>query len=163
MTELHPFVRRLYRLAEDEDRAALAELRRGFLNPLAPLPYVVPYLRRDATRWEEEALSLVGGLFAIHRKPGRLSLASALAIVARESESVALRFRALLDSAPEDLGVHLRHAVSLVASRDLGVDYDDLLKTVRGWPHEDRWAQRAWARDFWDAQDEGTDTEETTP
>lgn len=162
MKEQHPFISRLYELSDREDRAALAELRRGFINPLAPLPFVAPFLRRDAPRWEEEALSLVGALFALHPMRGNLSLASAMRILSERSDSVALRFRALLDSEPEDLATHLRHAVSMIGSRDLGIDYDDLLRKVRGWGHEERWAQRGWARDFWGAQERANEREEGT-
>jgi CRISPR system Cascade subunit CasB len=147
--ETHPFVQRLYDLAARKDRAALAELRRSFSNPLAALPYVVPFLAKDATRRDEAALSLVAGLFALHPEPGSLSLAKALSILAKDSDSVALRFRALLDADAEDLPTHLRHAVSLVRSRDLAIDYDDLLAAVRWWGSENKNRQRAWARDFW--------------
>jgi CRISPR system Cascade subunit CasB len=159
--ECHPFVQHLYDLAAREDRAALAELRRGFSNPLAALPYVVPFLRKDASRREEEALSLVASLFALYPTPGHMSLAKALALCAKESDSIELRFRALLDSDPEDLPTHLRHAVSLVRSKDLAVDYDDLLRAIRWWNREDKDRQRAWARDYWgttDATNEETAT-----
>jgi CRISPR system Cascade subunit CasB len=147
--ETHPFIQRLYDLAAREDRAALAELRRSFSNPLAALPYVVPFLPKDAPRREETALSLVAGLFALHPERGHVSLAKALSIIAKDSESVALRFRALLNADAEDLPTHLRHAVSLVRSRDLAIDYDDLLAAVRWWGSESKNRQRAWARDFW--------------
>jgi len=158
--EHHPFVKYLYELATREDRAALAELRRSFANPIAALPYVVPFLRRDASRREEDALVLVASLFALHPTPGQLSLAKALALCSKDSESVELRFRGLLDSDAEDLPTHLRHAISLVRSKDMAIDYDDLLRAIRWWSREDKDRQRAWARDFWGTT-EATTTEET--
>lgn len=149
MRETHPFVQRLYDLAAREDRGALAELRRSFSNPLAALPYVVPFLPKDASRREEEALSLVAGLFALYPERGHMSLAKAMSIIAKDSDSVALRFRALLDADAEDLPTHLRHAVTLAKSRDLAIDYEDLLTAVRWWGSENKNRQRAWARDFW--------------
>jgi CRISPR system Cascade subunit CasB len=62
---------------------------------------------------------------------------------------VQLRFRALLDADPEDLPNHLRHAVTLVRSRDLAIDYDELLQAVRWWGSENKNRQRRWAREFW--------------
>ena len=55
----HPFVQRLYDLAARQDRGALAELRRSLSNPLAALPYVAPFLARDARRQEEATLVLI--------------------------------------------------------------------------------------------------------
>jgi CRISPR system Cascade subunit CasB len=156
--DVHPFIQRLYDLAEHDNRAALAELRRSFATPLSAMPYVVPFLRADATRREEDALVLVAGLFALHPSKGTLSLARALAIVARTSDSVALRFRALLDADIEDLAHHLRHAVTLVRSHELAVDFDDLLNTVRWWDGEDKNRQRAWARDFWGTPETNEET-----
>jgi len=156
MKEVHPLVQFLYGLADRDDRAALAELRRSFAKPTAALPYVVPYLRRDASLWEEHALTLVAGLFALHPSQGRQSLATALHKLANESDSVALRFRALLDADAEDLDVHLRHAVSLVRSKDEAIDFDDLARAVLSWRRDDKRAQRAWARDFWGRADHET-------
>jgi CRISPR system Cascade subunit CasB len=145
----HPFVSRLYELAARDDRAALAELRRGFQNPIATMPYVVPFLRREATRREQDALALVASLFALHPEHGDASLATALARIARDSDSVGLRFRALLNADAEDLPIHLRHAVTLARSHDIPLDYDDLLRTLLWWGSESKDRQRAWARDFW--------------
>ena len=157
MTDLHPFVRSLYGLAEREDRAALAKLRRSLVQPLAAMPYVAPYLRREATANEERAYSLVAGLFAIHPTAGHQTLAVALRMLSDRSDSVALRFRALLDAASDDVGDHLRHAVSLVRGADIAIDFNDLFWTVLTWNREDQRAQRAWARQFW-AATEAPDT-----
>ena len=112
-----PVVDQLERLARDQDRATLAQLR-GSLQEgraLDGLRVVLPFIKRGgpgATRAEDDAL-LLAGLFALHPESGSLSLASALRIVARDSDSVELRFRALLgaclfytpDAAPEKRGV----------------------------------------------------------
>jgi CRISPR type I-E-associated protein CasB/Cse2 len=155
----HPFIRSLYELARREDRAALAELRRSFASPLAAMPYVVPYLGKDGGERDERALALVGGLFALHPSAGSRSLADALRAIAATSDSVALRFRALLDAAAEDLPVHLRHAVALARSHEIPLDYDDLLLTVRFWGDPDKRRQRAWARDFWATRQDESDSE----
>lgn len=155
----HPFVRSLVALVKRDDRAVLAELRRSLQQPLAAMPYVAPFLHDDDRR-EENAFILVAGLFALHPVHGTKSLATQLARVAEKSDSVALRFRALLDSEPEDLGVHLRHAVSLARANELPIDYDDLLGAVRWWGHETKWKQRAWARDFFTPRHADEDEQE---
>lgn len=149
MKETHPFVAYLYGLAERGDRGALAELRRGFLSELAVLPHVVRFLSPDASARNESTLSLVAKLFSLHPEKGERTLASALRTIAQSSDSIDLRFRALLDCDREDLAVHLRHAVSLARAHALAIDWNDLLKTVRGWRAESHWAQRRWAREFW--------------
>jgi CRISPR type I-E-associated protein CasB/Cse2 len=165
MTDPHPFIRRLYALAQDDDRAALAQLRRGFTHPLAAMPYVARFLRPDASRRDEQALLLVGALFGLHPTLGGTSLATALRRLSDQNDSIALRFRALLDADLDDLPTHLRHAISLARSHDLPIDYDDLLRAVRSWSREDKSAQRAWARHFWGAAPSGdtTTTETETP
>jgi CRISPR type I-E-associated protein CasB/Cse2 len=153
----HPFIRSLYALAQRKDRAALAELRRSVTSPLSAMPYVVPFLAKDASDRDERAFALVGALFALHPEPGSSTLADALRRLAEKSESVALRFRALLDAEPEDLPVHLRHAVALARSQEIPLDYDDLLRAVRFWGDPDKPRQRAWARDFFAPRHEDSD------
>lgn len=158
-----PLVTHLLNLAEREDRGALAALR-GALRPgkeLDALRIVGPFLRtqgRDgqplsasARRRDEDDAMLLASLFALNPQRGSLSLASALLAVWRDSgsDSVEGRFRALLSASRGDLTPHLRHAVSLVASKGLSLDWDDLYRTLQRWDHEDERARRAWARDFW--------------
>src|ERR1035437_1147702 len=63
----------LARLAERDDRGALAALRRGLGKEPgeAPemFPYVVPWLPRQASIWAEQAYYLVASLFGLHSKP----------------------------------------------------------------------------------------------
>jgi CRISPR type I-E-associated protein CasB/Cse2 len=161
--EDHPFVRSLYELARRGDRAALAALRRGLTQPLAAMPYVVPYLSKEASERDERALVLVGGLFALHPAAGERTLAGALRALAEQSDSVALRFRALLDCDAEDLAVHLRHAVALARSQDLPIDWNDLYRAARSWGDPKKRAQRAWARDFWAPPGDPSRAKDTTP
>lgn len=149
MNETHPFVESLYALAKRQDRAALAELRRSITAPMAAMRYVVPFLRKDASEREHRALLLVGQLFALHPAPGNRSLAGAMRMLSEQSDSVQLRFRALLDSDGEDLPVHLRHAISLARGKEIAIDYDNLLVTILNWDKANKRAQRAWAHDFW--------------
>ncbi len=123
MTDIHPLVQRLYDLAARGDRARLAELRRSIAHPLAAMP-IVARSAGQGSRREEDRSAIHGGPRSIRR--GSESLARALRRCASDSDSVTLRFRALLDCDPEDLATHLRHAVSLVRSKEMAVDWDDI-------------------------------------
>ncbi len=159
-------------LARNEDRATLALLRSTLQEgrALEGLRVVMPYITRSAAdqRQREDDALLVAGLFALHPESGSRSLASALRSVAQESDSVELRFRALLTAGRDELPTHLRHAVTLVASKKLAIDWRNLRTTVRFWERSDDRARRAWARDFWaDGEEETTadtptDTASTT-
>lgn len=148
---VEPFIAALERLARMDDRAALSALRRSLSEDATAqaYPYVVPFFPRERTPWLESTYLLVAGLFALHPICGESSLGAALRRVreATGSTSVEQRFVALLDAHPEDLGTHLRHALSLVRSKEIAIDWHDLLRTLRHW-NED-WARRRWASDFW--------------
>lgn len=168
-----PLVGYLTSLVEQDDRASLAALRSA-LRPgreLDALRFVVPFLpenNKDGTplsparrRQNEDDAVLLASLFALHQESGSSSLATAMRLLFRESESESIkgRFRALLSAERSELGTHLRHAVSLCAKYPL--DWEDLYKTIRSWDDENQRARRAWARDFWnpfssDASDELT-------
>lgn len=152
------FIQHLEGLHENEERGALAALRRGLgQEPGAAasmFPHVVPFLRNVRSgSWSEKAYFLVGALFALHPGPSekKKSLGSALGVIWHDTErdSIEKRFVALLDAHPDDLGEHLRQAISLLSASSAQLDWDLLLQHVEHWTHEERWVQRAWARDFW--------------
>jgi CRISPR system Cascade subunit CasB len=66
-----------------------------------------------------------------------------------DGKSIERRFVALLECHEDDLAERLRHAVSLLRSKEIPVDWLQLLKDLRRWNREDRKAQREWARAFW--------------
>lgn len=157
-----PLVTHLQKLSDGQDRAALAALRRSLQqdHALDGLRVVLPFLGRAPTRRDEDDALLLAGLFALHPESGGLSVAAALRILAVRSEgskSVELRFVALLNAERDDLGRHLRHAVSLARANDLALDWHNLRRAIRGWDRDDR-ARRAWSRDFWASDSDRTDT-----
>lgn len=148
-----PLVDHLEALAAREDRATLALLRAslGDGRTLDALGVVLPFVTRDPrwrTRAEDDAM-LLAGLFALHPESGERSLPAVLSEIARTSESVELRFRAMLGASRADLPTHLRHAVALAASHKSPIDWSDLHRAIRFWEHDDDLARRDWARDFW--------------
>lgn len=143
-------------LAENGDRAALAELRRALQRPPGEDPrvfrYVVPFLPDDLSPWEERAAFLVASLFAVHPDAGGTgSLGAAFATLASRTnaEAVERRFVALLAAGREDLPQQLRHAVTLLRAAGVPVNWEQLLEDLRWWDHPDDFVRRRWARDFW--------------
>ena len=143
----------LEELARQQDRSTLARLRRSLdqRGLLDGLPIVLPFVRRDArlpARAEDDAL-LLAGLFALHPEPGSVTLPAALSRAARTSDSITLRFRALLGAERRDLPIHLRHAVALAASHHIAIDWRTLHTAIRHWDHPSGRIRRDWARTFW--------------
>lgn len=155
-----PLVAHLERLEAREDRASLAALRASLQDgrALEGLRVVLPFVRRSESdfaqrRAEDDAL-LLGGLFALNPESGSLTLADAMRIVAGDSDSVEQRFLALLGARRDDLASHLRHAVSLVGSKKLALDWRNLAWAIRGWDRDDDRVRRFWAQRFWTAKSE---------
>lgn len=161
----HPFVTFLESLSKREDRAALAILRRAIAAPpghdLHAAPIVQPWIRESATRWEADTFFAVAALYASHPQPGgtgNFGAAMQRVQVATGAKSTEQRFVALLEAHSEDLWVHMRHAVSLARSREVPLDWHQLLRDLLGWRSSERYVQRRWARSFWAAREEANDT-----
>lgn len=157
-----PFIRHLEDLVRRQDRAALADLRRGLGKPpgtaMEMHRYVVPYLPPKLSRRQEEACYLVAALFAYWHQgrdavalspPTNLGASLARMATGDNEDSLDRRFTALLKSHPEDLTHHLRQVVGLLKSNDVPVDWRELMKDLLNWDHEDHFIQRKWARSFW--------------
>jgi len=173
------FVAYLEGLAARGDRAALAALRRGLSGaPGAEAGmhrYVVAWLPARGTRFREDCFYLVAALFASHPQDwkgeaGEVSnFGASFARLAREagSASIESRFAGLLNADGDQLAVHLRHAVSLMKSKSVAVDWARLLEDVQKWNWERRTVQREWARAFWTAvgraREEAEASEEARP
>lgn len=158
------FVAALKGLVERKDRATLAKLRRGLGKPVGQAAdrdvWVYRHLH-EAKPEHEESAAIVGSLFALHSASGDASIGTGFARLKQggASESVEKRFTALLDSNPEDLPARLRHAVSLLKSKDIAIDWARLLDDLLRWNFERRPVQRQWARDYWSAAATESDTD----
>jgi CRISPR type I-E-associated protein CasB/Cse2 len=149
------FIRALAQLENSRQRAALAALRRSLQDgrSLDAAPYVLPF---GIGASDESSAFVLAGLFSLHPEVGSASIAEALRVVKvrKKSESVELRFRALLSASRTELPVHLRHAISLAASESISVNWANLYWALRMWDTEPnnfdgRHPRRQWARDFW--------------
>jgi CRISPR type I-E-associated protein CasB/Cse2 len=108
--------------------------------------------QEDWSDREIEWACCVASLFASHRgvSPDRFGAAyRKLWLRRNEAASVARRFTTLIDADARDLRTHLRHAIKLLKSEDLCLDWGALLFDVVRWDHPDHKAQRRWSRDFW--------------
>jgi CRISPR system Cascade subunit CasB len=114
----------------ERDRGALAILRRSLGFAPGAYPPAYAYVERfvgvdrRASDPFRLALYLVGGLYALHPETGKQGLASGLAELMhqRESSSIENRFLSLLGADAENLADYLRHAVTLFAADNLGID-----------------------------------------
>jgi len=168
MEREYPFVSYLEGLRDD--RGALAALRRGLGRPLGTAAemyrYVVPWLPSDAPPWRENAYYLIAALFAYHPAAGGLGNMGSHYARARElaHDDTALerRFTALLASHPDDLDFYLRQAVSFLKSKEIPVNWHELLYDVLHWGHRERFVQQKWAKAFWGhaRQDDNANEEE---
>ena len=163
--EEHYFIRYLKSLVEKDDRAALAALRRGLGKPPGTEPemyrYIVPLLPENPPPWQEKAFYLIASLFASHPvSAAKGNLGNHLAQARGENNADALerRFTALLSAHPDDLPNYLRQTISLLKSKDVPVNWDQLLNDVMWWNDNTR---KRWATSFWGYR--AASEEETNP
>ena len=169
--ETHPFIAHLEKMVKEQDLGALADLRRG-LGKTPGLAremdrYVLRYLSSGANEAQENAYYLVAALFAywyqgtndIARNPPQnlgLSLRALVDLEAAGNDNrdeiekrIEKRLVALLNSHQDDLPKHLQHTIGLLKSKEIPIDWSQLLSDVQSWHREDREIQRSWARGFW--------------
>ena len=156
------FIGYLLHLAKEgeEDRGALADLRSGLGKEPGHMvrvhKHVVPYLPEKSydDRWYYVIATLFGS-FPKHQA-GR-SLGAAFRPLKAKSDSMEARFVALLNSHPDDLDDHLRHAVSLLKANEQPLDWFRLFDDLLQWDHPDGHVQLKWARDFYKSSPGQTD------
>ena len=151
--EEHYFIRYLKSLVEKDDRAALAALRRGLGKAPGTEPemyrYIVPLLPENAYQNQEQVFYLIASLFASHPvSAGKGNLGAHLAQARGENNADALerRFTALLSAHPDDLPNYLRQTISLLKSKDVPVNWNQLLQDLLWWNDRTR---KSWATNFW--------------
>lgn len=160
------FVGMLKQLVAREDLGALAALRRGLGHAPGDVPqmypFVMPFLPEGMHPRDEDTYFLVAALFAWHQldwahdstpngDAGETNFGASFRLLTQvtDSGSIEKRFVALLNAHRDDLPEHLRHAVGLLKSKNVPVNWVRLLRDLRAWDHPARYVQRAWARSFW--------------
>jgi CRISPR system Cascade subunit CasB len=66
-----------------------------------------------------------------------------------ESEGMERRFRALLDTTLADIQTPITALVRQMKSKEVAIDYPQLIFDLNGWEHPDQYIQDKWARTFW--------------
>lgn len=172
------FIRYLESLTQEDrkrDTAALAALRRGLSQ--APgayqemYPYVLPHLSEEQQGYDFPIYCLIASLYALHpasdsegnlgnhmRRAGRDD-----ADPTKVNPATERRFVNLLRAHPDDLPVHLRQSVSFLKSKEVPVNWRQLLYDVLRWKHESGFVQKQWARGFWGSARPTADSEDSTP
>lgn len=155
-TQIHPFITHLQMLAEKENRGALAALRRGLGQPPGGAPemfrYVESYLAERRSIQQEAAYYLVASLFGLHpesTQEGNLGAHLAQTRTQGGEEALDRRFTALLAAHAEDLPNYLRQVISFLKSKNIPVNWNQLLWDLQDWDREDHRVQKRWANAFW--------------
>lgn len=158
-----PFIAHLERLRDSDDRKALAILRRGLNDsPRARLemyPYVIMFLRNEASKWEEDVLFTIASLFSSHPSPGGVGdMGTVLSEVRRRtgSDSIEGRFLALLRAPSENVLDHLKQSISLAKSNEVSIEWDRLYRDLLWWNSEKMNIQKKWASSFWGSSEENS-------
>ncbi len=145
------FVDHLEGLERREDRGALAKLRRGVGRrpgeAVESLPLIVPFLPFDDR--QADAFFCVAALFGLHPEPGGRGNFGDVFRGLGEHESAQKRFVALLNCHEDELGEHLRHAVTLARFKNVPIDFRQLLRDLTYWTHPERFVQLEWAKAYW--------------
>lgn len=162
-TREHHFVKYLESLAQRDDKAAIATLRRGLGQSPGTVPdmyrYVVPILPRDTYpgSWTERSYYLIAALYAMHPKAtddGNLGNHFGRHLDHQHPErndAIERRFIALLTAHPDDLHIYLRQGISFLRSNDTPVNWHQLMWDVLqlGYPDRATGVQKRWANAFW--------------
>lgn len=149
----HRLIEYLERIASEisKDTGTLANLRRALQDPVLAYPYVLPYLSEGEAEYHLDTCCLLASLFAMHQlSTPKGNMGSHMRIAAgNDTAATEHRFVALLRAHPDDLQTHLRHAISFLKSEEQSVNWQQLLRDLKNWNHEDGFVQKEWARGFW--------------
>lgn len=174
------FCQWLTEVKSKNDTGTLAALRRGLMLEEEQLFNLYGYIpSRFLSGGEERLYLLIASLYALHPSHfspeelalRRRNLGESLRIMARASgygeidteelpEAIRRRFEILVSSDREELLGHLRQIISLLKSKDVPVDWAQLIADVRRWHWKGRMVQWDWSRWFYvGIQDKNTEGE----
>lgn len=148
---------------KNTERAALADMRRG-LSDFPDLPSVMHQhmpraIQPIRNRWHKQTYYLSAALFASHQlnaEKGNLGshfheLLDPNPNNQEANKPIERRFTYLLAAHPEDLHFHLRQAVAFLKSKEIAINWEQLMWDIRKWDDPDARAkvQEYWATQFW--------------
>lgn len=157
----HFFVVFLEKLQSEGDKGAMATLRKGLGKPPGEVTqmykYVYSGLGQDLSKYNEKVYFLVASLFALWYRgrqglsqnfDGNLGKTYKHIFKATSADSTIKHFESLINSHIDDLPNHLRHAVSLASSKNIRIDWSQLLNDLKRWSFDDKPAQKEWMKSF---------------
>ncbi|MHC1771729.1 MAG: type I-E CRISPR-associated protein Cse2/CasB [Flexilinea sp.] len=159
--KLSPLIKFLIGLTSEKDRGTLAELRRGLQYPPGQAVEMYRYIARYVPneyrgKQKEKIYYLIAALFAYHPlNTAEGNFGNHMAITANlagNPVSTERRFTILLNANIEDLPGYMRQAVSLLKSKDIPVNWEELMSDLLRWGLPEKYIQRKWANAFWTYQ-----------
>ncbi|NOT63933.1 MAG: type I-E CRISPR-associated protein Cse2/CasB [Acidobacteria bacterium] len=154
------FIQMLVGFHRQENRAALAMLRRGLGKQPGEAMEVYRYIGNFAantkSKTHETALHTVATLFGLYPSLSRegnqyeSNLGASVSELSANanSDSIEKRFVALLDAHSDDLPNHLRQVVGLLKANEVKINWLQLLNDINWWDSDGRDVQRRWAKSF---------------
>ena len=125
---------------------------------------VQPQLREQDSNVRESTTYLIGALFALHDAPnGKGNMGGHFRAMCSEGgdppPNVERRFMSLLACDADDFDVALRQAVMLLKSKNVPIDWHQLIRDAMRWKGSDAarrdQVRKWWARSFWRRRDGG--------
>lgn len=154
------FIQMLTGFHRQENRAALAMLRRGLGKQPGEAMEVYRYIGNFAantkSKTHEDALHTVATLFGLYPSDSRtgnqfdsnLGASVSELSVKTNGDSIEKRFVALLNAHSDDLPDHLRQMIGLLKANDVKINWLQLLNDLNWWDGDKRDVQRRWAKSF---------------
>lgn len=151
----HPFI--TYLEGHADDRAMLAELRRGLGRTPEESPgmfqYVMPFVHEHTSRWEETNMYSIASLFALHpvsaAKGNIGEHLHSYVLAVGDDAATTRRFVQLLRQDRPSLDIPLRQHISILRSKEIPVNWHQLMFDLNYWDHPNRFVQKRWARGYW--------------
>jgi CRISPR system Cascade subunit CasB len=154
------FIERLTGFYRQENRAALAMLRRGLGKQpgeaIEVYRVIGDFAANTKSKTQETNLHTVATLFGLYPSESREGSAYDSNLGASVSDlsnkpnrdGIEKRFVALLNAHADDLPDHLRQMVGLLKANDVKINWLQLLNDLHWWDRDDREVQRRWAKSF---------------
>jgi CRISPR system Cascade subunit CasB len=149
------------------DNAARARLKRSAGRPLAEardsLGLFYRLLPAGVHPAQEEWYFLIATLYPLADAGASGNLGSALRRASDQGsvKGINRRFEILIDSDSSQLPFRLRQAVRFLNSKEVAVNWTQMLEDVLHWNHPSRYVQKQWARSFFAAHTPSSEQPET--
>ena len=160
------FINHLIKFRREDNRGALANLRRGLGKKPGTAMEMYPYINRQIPDTKKtNAYFIVAALFGLYpdAEHTKGNLGESLLLLESKTQeqrksspddkkisSVERRLVALLNAKEEDLPNHLRQILGLLKSNEMPINWFRLLKDIKFWSDEKNSdTQRQWAKAFW--------------